>query len=113
MAYLKLVVSLLSLITAASAFPLASDPSSETSYLSPLAVCEKIAEAISPASSVYYPGDALAWNHNVLCTEQFLGSTQYLADISHYGNSSTQFSTCSVEPGCPTDVGIIVWQFDV
>lgn len=35
-------------------------------------------------------------------------SIRWDADIAHWASSSTQDSTCSVEPGNPEDVGIIV-----
>ncbi|KAI0048657.1 FAD-binding domain-containing protein [Auriscalpium vulgare] len=55
------------------------------------ATCQAIAEAISSASQVYYPG-----------------STNYDADIAHWAFSSTQNSACSVEPGTAEDVGKIL-----
>ncbi|KAI0251531.1 FAD dependent oxidoreductase [Lactifluus subvellereus] len=55
--------------------------------------CARIAESISSASQLFYPG--------------MLGS-HFSTDISHWGNSSSQVSTCSVEPGTPQDVGIIL-----
>jgi len=33
---------------------------------------------------------------------------QYVSDVSHYFSSSSQVSTCSVEPGSPEDVSKIV-----
>ncbi|KAK2462599.1 hypothetical protein APHAL10511_005332 [Amanita phalloides] len=54
-------------------------------------VCQTIASKISSASSVYYPG-----------------SKAYDSDIFHWASSSTQQSTCSVEPGSARDVGRIL-----
>lgn len=53
--------------------------------------CHKIASAISNASQVFYPY-----------------STQYLADNEYAVISSSQASACSVEPGSPEDVGVIL-----
>ncbi|KAF8260158.1 FAD-binding domain-containing protein [Lactarius quietus] len=55
--------------------------------------CNKIEQAISEssASQVFYPG-----------------SPEFDADISHWANSSSQVSACSVEPGTPQDVGLIL-----
>ncbi|KAF8879383.1 FAD-binding domain-containing protein [Infundibulicybe gibba] len=54
-------------------------------------VCVSIENAISSASSVYYPGQL-----------------EYQKDISHWASSSTQLSKCTVEPGTPDDVSIIL-----
>ncbi|KAH9972613.1 hypothetical protein BGW80DRAFT_1459703 [Lactifluus volemus] len=53
--------------------------------------CENIAKSVSPASQVFYPG-----------------SPEFDADISHWANSSSQVSACSVEPGTPQDVAHIL-----
>ncbi|KAF9009152.1 FAD-binding domain-containing protein [Hymenopellis radicata] len=58
-------------------------------------VCKSIEAAISGASSVYYPGTA-----------------DYMHDISHWSQLSTQSSICSVEPGTPEDVGRILRILD-
>ncbi|PBK61210.1 FAD dependent oxidoreductase [Armillaria solidipes] len=53
--------------------------------------CQSIADAVSSATDVYYPG-----------------SSSYVADNEHYATSSSQASKCSVEPGSPEDVGVIL-----
>ncbi|THH19350.1 hypothetical protein EW146_g1809 [Bondarzewia mesenterica] len=53
--------------------------------------CEAIAAAISSASDVYYPL-----------------SIHFNSDIAHWASSSSQISTCSVEPGTAEDVGEIL-----
>ncbi|SJL13201.1 related to 6-hydroxy-D-nicotine oxidase [Armillaria ostoyae] len=53
--------------------------------------CQSIADAVSSATDVYYPG-----------------SSSYVADNEHYATSSSQASNCSVEPGSAEDVGIIL-----
>ncbi|KAI9456081.1 FAD-binding domain-containing protein [Russula earlei] len=63
-------------------------PSSQDGYG---ATCEKIARSISSASQVFYP-----W------------SQDFDSDIAHWTNSSSQVSACSVEPGTPNDVGLIL-----
>ncbi|KAK0499150.1 FAD dependent oxidoreductase [Armillaria luteobubalina] len=56
-----------------------------------LNVCQSIADEVSSAIDVYYPG-----------------SSSYKADNEHYAISSSQVSQCSVEPGSADDVGIIL-----
>ncbi|KAH9025205.1 FAD-binding domain-containing protein [Lactarius hengduanensis] len=51
--------------------------------------CRKIANAISHSSQLFYPN-----------------STQYNADIDHSLITSTQGSSCSVEPGSAADIGL-------
>ncbi|EKM57311.1 uncharacterized protein PHACADRAFT_255010 [Phanerochaete carnosa HHB-10118-sp] len=51
--------------------------------------CNMIANAVSSASDVYWPG-----------------SIQYTNDVSHWANSSSAVSTCSVEPGTAEDIGV-------
>jgi len=53
--------------------------------------CTRIASAISAASAVSYPPSA-----------------QYTADNAHWSESSSAQSTCSVQPGTPQDVGVIL-----
>ncbi|KAJ7629601.1 hypothetical protein B0H17DRAFT_1284415 [Mycena rosella] len=56
------------------------------------AVCQEIAQKLSNASAVFYPG-----------------SSEYAADIFHHSaSSSTQESVCSVEPGTAQDVARIL-----
>ncbi|KAJ3772061.1 hypothetical protein EV361DRAFT_448626 [Lentinula raphanica] len=54
-------------------------------------VCKQIAEAVSSASGVHYPLELL-----------------YDKDISHWASSSSEYATCSVEPGTAADIGIIL-----
>ncbi|KAK0224289.1 FAD dependent oxidoreductase [Armillaria fumosa] len=54
-------------------------------------VCQRIADEVSSATDVYYPG-----------------SSSYVVDNEHYAASSSQASKCSVEPGSAEDVGIIL-----
>ncbi|KAI0301749.1 hypothetical protein B0F90DRAFT_1816959 [Multifurca ochricompacta] len=53
--------------------------------------CEAIAKSISPASQVFHPE-----------------SPEFNEDISHWANSSSEISACSVRPGTPHDVGLIL-----
>ncbi|KAK0479227.1 FAD-binding domain-containing protein [Armillaria novae-zelandiae] len=53
--------------------------------------CQSIADEVSFATDVYYPG-----------------SSSYIVDNEHYATSSSQISKCSVEPGSTEDVGIIL-----
>ncbi|KAK0499173.1 hypothetical protein EDD18DRAFT_1070573 [Armillaria luteobubalina] len=54
-------------------------------------VCQHIADEVSSATDVYYPG-----------------SSSYVADNEHYATSSSQASKCSVQPGSAEDVGVIL-----
>ncbi|KAI0266240.1 FAD-binding domain-containing protein [Gloeopeniophorella convolvens] len=56
-----------------------------------LATCRNISAAISNKSQVFFP---LA--------------LQYIADNAHFATSSSDLSACSVEPGTPEDVSVIV-----
>lgn len=56
-----------------------------------LSVCTEIANALSPASAVFYPAE---W--------------YYDEDIAHYMSSSSQNAVCSVEPGITEDVGVVL-----
>ncbi|KAK0499164.1 FAD dependent oxidoreductase [Armillaria luteobubalina] len=53
--------------------------------------CQLIAEKVSSATDVYYPG-----------------SSSYIANNEHYATSSSQVSKCSVEPGSAEDVGTVL-----
>ncbi|KAJ7727587.1 FAD-binding domain-containing protein [Mycena metata] len=55
--------------------------------------CTQIQQAVSSASSVYYPLELLG---------------NYAADITHWASSSTQASACTVEPGTAADVSVII-----
>ncbi|KAF8258461.1 hypothetical protein EI94DRAFT_1815309 [Lactarius quietus] len=54
-------------------------------------VCHAISRSISRASEVFYPE-----------------SPAFARDISHWANSSSQISTCSVRPGTAEDLSLIV-----
>ncbi|OSX58402.1 hypothetical protein POSPLADRAFT_1153981 [Postia placenta MAD-698-R-SB12] len=83
---------LMSLLVSSIAFGIASAADGPDLYRrDALSVCQEIASAISSASEVFYP---LEW--------------YYTEDIAHYISSSEENATCSVEPGTPEDVGIIV-----
>ena len=45
---------------------------------------------------------------SITIDSEFLASQNFDFDISHWANSSSQVPVCTVEPGTPTDVGIIV-----
>ena len=74
-------------------------------------VCGLIANAVSPASSVAYPGQPppshKLKNWHILngCRT---GGIQFNTDISHFTSSSSQPAACTVEPGTVADVGIVV-----
>jgi hypothetical protein len=55
-------------------------------------VCRDITKSITSASATYFPG-----------------STGFASDINHWASSSTNnASVCSVEPGTPQDVAVIL-----
>jgi hypothetical protein len=71
--------------------------------------CEKIAQSISSASQVFYPGALqviVLWSSHI--DTGFLDSQEFELDISHWADSSSQVPACSVEPGSPGDVALIV-----
>ncbi len=72
--------------------------------------CEKIARSISSKSQVFYPGERR--EVSLQCTSyidiEFLDSHEFNFDISHWANTSSQVSLCSVEPETPNDVASIV-----
>ena len=71
--------------------------------------CENIARSISPKSHVFYPGEWFFGLRFVLRIDPaFLGSEEFNFDISHWANTSSQVPVCSIEPGTPDDVGLIV-----
>jgi|SRR6266850_4300851 len=82
--------------------------------------CEAIAKSISPASHVFFPGE-LPWGFSLLAIYPLLlvrvlllnldslaGTNEFKQDMSHWANSSSEVSACSVRPGTPQDVGLIV-----
>ena len=82
-------------------FPLAATSYNDT--------CNKIEQAISSASQVFYPGEfGYAVPTTSMIDAASIGSPGFDADISHWANSSSQVFACSVEPGTPQDVGLIV-----
>lgn len=81
--------------------------------------CNRIEQIISSESQVFYPGESgyhaigtSSTNTNMIDVG-FIGSPEFDADISHWANSSSQISACSVEPGTPQDVGLIVISITV
>ena len=77
-----------------------------------LCACNDIAAAISGASQVFFPCMSFSpiW-HLILMGDQV--APEYLLDISHPASSSSQASTCSVEPGSDEDVSKIVSYLDL
>lgn len=77
--------------------------------LSTADVCKQIASSVSSASKVSFPRE---WPVLEISLDSLLiqseVSISYTQDISHWASSSSQASACSVEPGTPQDVGIIV-----
>ena len=72
-----------------------------------LSTCSDIAATISDASQVFFPRMSFSpLSHFILTGDQ--ATPEYLLDISHAASSSSQASTCSVEPGSAEDVSKIV-----
>jgi len=73
----------------------------------PLSTCNDIAAAISGASQVFFSRTSLShlWRF-ILIRDQ--ADPEYFLDIFHDIPSSSQESTCSVEPGSAEDVSKIV-----
>jgi len=77
-----------------------------------LCTCNDIATAISGTSQVFFPRmSSLIYDNFILMGGQ--ASPEYLLDISHAAPSSSQVSTCSVEPGSAEDVSKIVSYLDL
>ena len=74
------------------------------------ASCEKIARSISSASQVFYSGElrVIGLPFASFIQSGVLDSQEFNLDISHWANSSSQAPACTVEPGTPGDVGLIV-----
>ena len=85
----------------------------KSTHASLQAICEQIANAISSASQVYYSGELpvciMSPSISLYSTYGIrTGSLNYLQDNSHWANSSSAISACSVEPGTVHDIGTIV-----
>ena len=74
-------------------------------------VCGSIANAVSFASQVAYPGQS-RHSHNLIKWHISRGfridDNQYENDIYHFASASTQPAACSVEPGTVADVSTVV-----
>ena len=79
-------------------------------------VCGLIANAVSSASRVAYPGQDhhshKLKNRHILNSCR-TGSVQFNTDIYHFTSSSSQPAACTVEPGTVNDVGIVVGPLGV
>lgn len=60
-----------------------------------------------PAKCFILVGQSLV-PHQTVSLTPYLGHPLYVKGISHWAGSSSQFPSCVVEPGTPSDVGIIV-----
>ena len=73
-------------------------------------VCAEIHSTVSEHSDVFYPGELQTAIR--LSSSRWLiahvGSDGYARDIEHWSLSSSQNSTCSVEPGTVEDVSVVV-----
>lgn len=108
---LVIFVSLLAAIKTSSVCAVDSQSNSEKCNDPAVAVCRQIEGAISSASDVYWPGethDLFTVKRNLRVLTRKSAAFEYEQDIGHFALSSTQMATCSVEPGSPEDVGIIV-----
>ncbi|TFY75286.1 hypothetical protein EWM64_g8726 [Hericium alpestre] len=77
-------------ILLASGFSAARLQTRDSQFHATLSICQLAAQAISPASDVFYPG-----------------SPSYAEDISHWANSSSAPAACSVETGTAQDLRIL------
>ena len=76
-----------------------------------LCTCNEISAAISGVSHVFFPRSMSRrsfshLSHFILMCDQ--AAPEYFLDISHAASSSSQASTCAVEPGSAEDVSKIV-----
>jgi hypothetical protein len=97
------------------------DTTPQTTFAQPnyRIACETIANSISPASHVFFPGES-PWGFSLLAMynslsefhllnlDSLAGTDEFKQDMSHWANSSPEVSACSVRPGTPQDVGLIV-----
>ena len=74
--------------------------------------CNEITAAVSGESQVFFPRMSLS---HLLCLILMpdQATPEYFLDISHAASTSSQASTCSVEPGSAEDVSKIVSYFDL
>jgi len=77
-----------------------------------LCTCNEISAAISGASHVFFPRSMSRrsfshLSHFILMRDD-QAAPEYFLNISHAASSSSQASTCSVEPGSAEDVSKIV-----
>ena len=74
-------------------------------------VCGSIANAVSSASRVAYPGQHPSFSQieYLAYIEGFrTGDVQFDTDIYHFTSSSSQPAACTVQPGTVADVGKVV-----
>ena len=100
----SLLLCAFALVSRSYGKPAASDTRNSSDIL---CTCNDIAAAISGASQVFFPRMSFShlW-HFILMHDQ--AAPEYMLDISHAASSSSQASTCSVEPGSAEDVSKIV-----
>ncbi len=73
--------------------------------------CNQIAAAVSGASQIFFPRMCIVYHspsYRKLIAVAVQVAPEYLSDIYHASNSSSEVSTCSVEPGSAADVSKIV-----
>ena len=70
--------------------------------------CDQISAAISGASQVFFPRTCVMYRFSYRKLISVQASPEYLSDIHHASNSSSEASACSVEPGSADDVSKIV-----
>jgi hypothetical protein len=70
--------------------------------------CDGIAAAISGASQVFFPRMCVMYRLPYRKLISVQAAPEYLSDIHHTSNSSSEVSACSVEPGSAGDVSKIV-----
>ena len=61
--------------------------------------------SLPPHKYIFLVCHSLLWQFILMCDQ---ATPEYLLDISHAASSSSQPSTCSVEPGSAEDVSMIV-----
>jgi hypothetical protein len=86
----------------------ASARASERNSSDLLRACNKIAEAISNASQVFFPRERVTLLFVMPRSDEYQATLEYLFDISHSSASSSEASACSVEPGTAKDLSRIV-----
>jgi hypothetical protein len=97
-----------------SVFLVTAAEASSNSSQSIVATCNLVSRSLSFVSGVFFPGKHFYPSFASACANTIarcIGAPSYADDNAHYTISSSQNSTCSVEPGSIEDVSKLVSIF--